>query len=152
MSKLAWGTLGSPVGGISVACSAVGVARVRFGPPPARPDQEPARSNRVVPLSKAAEPGPGGAQARRLQEVLDGFHDPLVYNVAEIGLGMNDRSQLIGIMLEDEAVAGTVHIGIGTSITLGGTVKAACHYDLLLWHPTVDVDGTRIVDNGTFLD
>lgn len=65
MSKLAWGTLGSPVGGISVACSAVGVARVRFGPPPARPDQEPARSNRVVPLSKAAEPGPGGAQARR---------------------------------------------------------------------------------------
>ena len=39
MSELAWGTLGSPVGEISVACSAAGVARVRFGPPPVQPGQ-----------------------------------------------------------------------------------------------------------------
>ena len=39
MSELVWGTLGSPVGGISVACSAAGVARVWFGPPPAGPNQ-----------------------------------------------------------------------------------------------------------------
>jgi O-6-methylguanine DNA methyltransferase len=36
VSELAWGTLGSPVGEISVACSAAGLAQVRFGPPPAR--------------------------------------------------------------------------------------------------------------------
>ena len=93
----------------------------------------------------------GGAQATRLEQVLDGFGDPLVYNVAEIGLGMNDRSRLIGIMLDDEGVQGTLHVGIGTSITLGGTVKAACHYDLLLWHPTIDIDGARVVDKGAFL-
>jgi leucyl aminopeptidase (aminopeptidase T) len=63
---------------------------------------------------------------------------------------MNDRSRLIGIMLEDEGVQGTLHVGIGTSITLGGTVKAACHYDLLLWHPTIDIDGSRVVDQGVF--
>ena len=39
MSELAWGTLRSPVGEISVACSAAGVARVWFGPPPAQPGQ-----------------------------------------------------------------------------------------------------------------
>jgi methylated-DNA-[protein]-cysteine S-methyltransferase len=36
VGELAWGTLGSPVGEISVACSAAGLAQVRFGPPPAR--------------------------------------------------------------------------------------------------------------------
>ena len=36
VSELAWGALGSPVGEISVACSADGLAQVRFGPPPAR--------------------------------------------------------------------------------------------------------------------
>jgi len=37
VSELLWGTLGSPVGEISVACSAAGLAQVRFGPPPVRP-------------------------------------------------------------------------------------------------------------------
>ena len=36
VSELAWGTLGSPVGEMSVACSAAGLAQVRFGPPPAQ--------------------------------------------------------------------------------------------------------------------
>jgi 2,5-dihydroxypyridine 5,6-dioxygenase len=27
---------------------------------------------------------------------------------------------------------GNAHIGVGTNITLGGTVKAPCHYDLLV--------------------
>jgi methylated-DNA-[protein]-cysteine S-methyltransferase len=34
VSELVWGALVSPVGEISVACSAAGVAKVRFGPPP----------------------------------------------------------------------------------------------------------------------
>jgi methylated-DNA-[protein]-cysteine S-methyltransferase len=45
-TELAWGTIASPVGGISVACSAAGVTGVRFGPPPgqarARPPDDPA--------------------------------------------------------------------------------------------------------------
>jgi methylated-DNA-[protein]-cysteine S-methyltransferase len=36
VSGLAWGTLGSPVGQLSVACSAAGLTKVYFGPPPAR--------------------------------------------------------------------------------------------------------------------
>ena len=49
-------------------------------------------------------------------------------------------------MLEDEGVVPTAHIGIGTSITLGGTVKAPTHYDLLMWNPRIEVDGKVIVD------
>src|SRR5262249_60903536 len=48
VSELAWGALASPVGEISLACSAAGVARVRFGAPPVpatRPGQAPAPPN-----------------------------------------------------------------------------------------------------------
>jgi len=51
---------------------------------------------------------------------------------------------LIGEMLEDEGVVGTIHIGIGTSHTLGGDIVAPTHYDLLMWEPTIEVDG-RVV-------
>ena len=51
-------------------------------------------------------------------------------------------------MLEDEGVLGTVHIGIGTNITLGGHVKAALHYDLIMWQPTIVLDGQVVLENG----
>jgi leucyl aminopeptidase (aminopeptidase T) len=53
-----------------------------------------------------------------------------------------------GIMLEDEGVFGTVHIGIGTNVTLGGKVKAAIHYDLIMWQPTIDLDGRIVLEKG----
>jgi methylated-DNA-[protein]-cysteine S-methyltransferase len=44
MSTLSWACLRTPVGEVSVGCSAAGVAKVRFGAPPADADQtEPDR-------------------------------------------------------------------------------------------------------------
>lgn len=90
----------------------------------------------------------GGEQAKQLAQDLEKRNDPLVYNVAELGVGLNPKSIMQGIMLEDEGVFGTVHIGIGTNITLGGRVKAAIHYDLIMWHPTIKVDGKVILEKG----
>jgi hypothetical protein len=45
VSELAWGALASPVGEMSVACTAAGVARVRFGAPPT-PAARPGRGTR----------------------------------------------------------------------------------------------------------
>ncbi|MGQ9694140.1 MAG: aminopeptidase [Thermodesulfobacteriota bacterium] len=90
----------------------------------------------------------GGEQAQRLARDLEKRNDPLVYNVAELGVGLNPKSIMQGIMLEDEGVWGTVHIGIGTNITLGGGVKAAVHYDLIMWHPTIELDGRVILERG----
>lgn len=90
----------------------------------------------------------GGDQARQLQADLEAKHDPQVYNIAELGLGLNPACRFCGFMLEDEGVYGTAHIGIGTSITLGGVVKAACHYDLIMDKPTVAADGTVIMERG----
>ncbi|MDP2871513.1 MAG: aminopeptidase [Bacillota bacterium] len=99
------------------------------------------RGGRIVSIS-------GGEQAAMLERSLAGLGDPLVYNVAEIGVGLNPKCRFCGIMLEDEGVYGSVHIGIGTSITLGGSVKAACHYDLIMTGATIVADGRTMLDKG----
>ncbi len=92
-----------------------------------------------------------GRQADILRKDLASHNDPNSYNIAEIGVGLNPKCRMCGIMLEDEGVIGTAHIGIGTSITLGGTVKASCHYDLLMWMPRIEVDGKVIIDGDKVL-
>ena len=58
VSELAWGRLGSPVGEISVACSAAGLVQVRFGPPPR---QAPERASGASDQPEGAHEDPGGA-------------------------------------------------------------------------------------------
>ena len=90
----------------------------------------------------------GGRQAEILRKDLAAKDDPYVYNIAELGVGLNPKSEMTGIMLDDEGVLGSAHIGIGTNITLGGTVKAAVHYDLVIWKPTIYLDGKVVIESG----
>ena len=90
----------------------------------------------------------GGTQAKALKDNLEKQNDPMVFNIAELGVGLNPKARMCGIMLEDEGVFGVVHIGIGTNITLGGRIKAAVHYDLLMYNATLEVDGNRILEGG----
>ena len=90
----------------------------------------------------------GGEMASRLRDSWAGMNDPNVYNVAELGIGLNPACRLTGEMLEDEGCWGTVHFGTGTSTTLGGNVKASCHYDLLMHKTTIVVDGETILKDG----
>lgn len=90
----------------------------------------------------------GGKQADILAEDLKNKNDENVYNIAELGIGLNPNCRFIGLMLEDEGVFGSVHIGIGTNITLGGNIKAACHYDLIMTKATILVDGVVILEDG----
>ncbi|MEE2669995.1 MAG: leucyl aminopeptidase [Gemmatimonadota bacterium] len=89
----------------------------------------------------------GGKQADFLREHLESFSDPHCFNVAELGVGLNPNARLTGEMLEDEGVMGTIHIGIGTSHTLGGEIVAPTHYDLIMWEPTITVDGRVVQRN-----
>jgi leucyl aminopeptidase (aminopeptidase T) len=89
----------------------------------------------------------GGYQADILKKDLESQKDKNVFNIAEMGLGLNPKCRMIGIMLEDEGVMGTAHIGIGTSITLGGNIKTSCHYDLIMWKAKVEVDGKVIIED-----
>ena len=88
----------------------------------------------------------GGQQAEILKKDLESQGDQSAYNIAELGVGLNPKCRMCGIMLEDEGVISTCHIGIGTNITLGGNTKAPIHYDLIMWEPKVEVDGEIIID------
>ncbi len=90
----------------------------------------------------------GGEEARIIKENLEKYKDPNCYNIAELGVGLNPAARMSGMMLEDEGVLGVVHIGIGTNITLGGKIKAPMHYDLLMWKPSLWLDGNLILKDG----
>lgn len=93
----------------------------------------------------------GGEEAKKLAADWISKKDPQVYNVAEVGVGLNPECVFTGSMLEDEGVYGSLHIGVGTNITLGGVIKAACHYDLIMTKPTLTADGVTILKDGELM-
>jgi leucyl aminopeptidase (aminopeptidase T) len=68
--------------------------------------------------------------------------------VAELGVGTNDAAQIIGKVLEDEKVYGTVHVAMGNNAHFGGVNNVQYHADGVITKPTLTVDGTSIIDNG----
>jgi 2,5-dihydroxypyridine 5,6-dioxygenase len=99
---------------------------------------------RVVKIS-------GGYQADFLDRLLGRQGDPAVYNIAQISFGLNPHCPMEGVMLHDEGVYGTAHIGIGTSVLLGGEVKTLTHFDALMWKPTLTLDGEVVLKDGKWL-
>jgi leucyl aminopeptidase (aminopeptidase T) len=69
-------------------------------------------------------------------------------NVAELGIGMNPKAKIIGNVLEDEKVKGTVHIAFGDNSTFGGKIKAGIHMDGIITKPTLIVDDKVIMEKG----
>ncbi len=72
-------------------------------------------------------------------------------NLAELGVGTNERATLTGLILEDEKMLGTVHVAFGASAGIGGTVSVPVHLDCLIEDATLDVGGTRVLDAGAFV-
>jgi len=93
----------------------------------------------------------GMADAAALRKILEEKKDPTVYNIAELGVGLNPKARICGIMLEDEGALGTAHIGIGDNHTSGGTVKAPLHLDLIINNPTLELDGKVIIKDSELL-
>jgi leucyl aminopeptidase (aminopeptidase T) len=72
-------------------------------------------------------------------------------NLAELGVGTNERATLTGNILEDEKMLGTVHVAFGASAGIGGTVSVPVHLDCLVADATLDVGDTRVLNAGRFL-
>jgi leucyl aminopeptidase (aminopeptidase T) len=72
-------------------------------------------------------------------------------NLAELGIGTNERARLTGKILEDEKILGTVHVAFGASAGIGGTVSVPIHLDVVMLEPTLDVGGQRVLDGGSFV-
>ncbi len=93
----------------------------------------------------------GGKEAETFRSLLASFNDPLVYNLGELGVGMNPECELDGTMLSDESVYGAIQLALGTSLYIGGKTKAAAHYDTIVTDAVLELDGQKVLDGKELL-
>ena len=93
----------------------------------------------------------GGSDARTLQTMLEEVGDSNAFNIAEFGIGCNDKAKIIGLTLEDEKALGTCHIALGRNLFFGGTVDVGVHVDGVIKSPTIYFDSQKIMENGQLL-
>ncbi len=93
-----------------------------------------------------AEGGAGPEFLKLLQ-----VHGPDGTNLAELGVGTNDRARLTGSVLEDEKILGTVHVAFGASAGIGGTVSVPIHLDVVILDATLEVDGRAVLEAGRYV-
>ncbi|HEX9911830.1 MAG TPA: aminopeptidase [candidate division Zixibacteria bacterium] len=89
----------------------------------------------------------GDKLAKDLEKAIEPFGKP-ARNIAELGIGTNDKAKIIGNVLEDEKVMGTVHMAIGDNKSMGGNVSVQSHLDGILIKPTLEIDGQIIMKDG----
>jgi leucyl aminopeptidase (aminopeptidase T) len=67
-------------------------------------------------------------------------------NIAELGIGTNDRASRPDNILESEKILGTIHIALGDNSSFGGKISTPFHQDFVFFKPTVVLihkDGKR---------
>jgi len=94
----------------------------------------------------AAQGGLGPELLKRLRA-----HGELGCNLAELGVGTNDRATLTGNVLEDEKILGTVHVAFGASAGIGGTVSVPIHLDVVILDASLEVGGRTVLDAGQYV-
>jgi len=71
--------------------------------------------------------------------------------IAEFGMGTNYLAKLIGEILEDEKVFGTIHIAFGNNKSMGGNIDVKSHLDGLVNEPDVYFDDELVMAKGKLL-
>ena len=88
-----------------------------------------------------------GAEGARLMELLSA-HGPDGTNIAELGIGTNEKALLTGNVLEDEKILGTAHVAFGASAAIGGAIQVPVHLDCVVMEPELTIDRQLVVSGG----
>jgi aminopeptidase len=86
---------------------------------------------------------------KKFSKVIE-YDTPASKTVGEFGIGLNPGARIIGKMLMDEKVEGTIHFAFGDSYGLGKT-QTKYHTDLLIRNPTIIAGEAIIMKEGIFL-
>ncbi len=95
-------------------------------------------------LMKVIENGEKMAREKGLREA-----ERNARHLGELGIGLNNKAKMVGQLLEDEKVGRTVHFAIGTNYD--NDAEAFIHQDCLVLHPSMWLDGKRIMRDGDLL-
>jgi len=92
---------------------------------------------------------------QRLEEKFS--ENPNCRNLAELGIGTNDRASRPDNVLEAEKILGTIHLALGDNSGFGGAVSAPFHEDYVFYRPTLTAilaDGSEqvIIEDGRMLE
>lgn len=90
----------------------------------------------------------GGAQAKKLEELVSKVGMPKAYQIAEMAIGLNPQARITGSINEDEGKYGTCHCAIGSNAGFGGLNDVPLHIDMVQYHPTVEIDGVVLSKDG----
>ena len=115
----------------------------------------------LSPLGLSNQPARLTVADGRIVDAVDGLgpeyiellrvHGELGTNLAELGVGTNDRATLTGNVLEDEKILGTVHVAFWASAGIGGTVSVPIHLDVVVVDASLRVGATTVLDAGRFV-
>lgn len=79
---------------------------------------------------------------------------PLARNLAELGVGTNEKAKPCDSVLESEKILGTVHLAVGDNAGFGGNVSVPYHQDFIVYQPTLVLQSSsgtqRLVQAGEF--
>ena len=93
----------------------------------------------------------GGREAEKIARVWEEQDTPAVYNIAQLAVGMNPECrEFNGWAQNDHGVYGSSHIGIGTSVNLGGVTRAPVHFDAMMSSPKLEFDGEVVLEDREF--
>ena len=94
--------------------------------------------------------GARGAAGRLLEQALSA-HGERGRNLAELGIGTNDRATLTGNVLEDEKLLGTIHSRSARAPR--SAARSRCRFTSMsvVLSPTLTLDATTVVDGGRFV-
>jgi leucyl aminopeptidase (aminopeptidase T) len=114
----------------------------------------------LAPLGLTDEPARLTVEDGRIVAASDGLgpeyiellraHGDAGTNLAELGIGTNDRARLTGNVLEDEKILGTVHVAFGASAGIGGTVSVPIHLDVVVLDASLTIGDTVVLDAGRY--
>lgn len=102
------------------------------------------KQGRVVNLS-------GGEEADALRRLLQTQGDANSWNAGEFAIGTNPAARRSENVHEDKKRLGTIHVGLGDNLTLGGANKAKTHLDVVVSNVNVWVDDVQVLREGTLL-
>ncbi|MBR68754.1 MAG: leucyl aminopeptidase [Euryarchaeota archaeon] len=88
-----------------------------------------------------------GEAAKRLRSK----EQEAVWTIAEFGFGMNPNARLMGSVLEDEKRLGSAYFSIGDNTRLGGTAAVGIQISGVLASPSLWLDETALLEDGTFV-
>ena len=94
----------------------------------------------------------GGKEGERFKKLLqvegEGEIREARRNLAELGIGTNPNAKQPDNVLEAEKIKGTVHLAIGDSSHMGGTVVSDLHEDFVIPEPDLLLDDELVIEGG----